>query len=39
MHIFDMADQNLDSLKTRYKLLKDGYEAQNNFDIFSNFVE
>jgi hypothetical protein len=39
MYIFDMADQNSDSLKTQYNLLKKRYEAQNNFDIFSNFVE
>ncbi|MFV9677729.1 MAG: hypothetical protein ACNYVW_08780 [Methanosarcinales archaeon] len=39
MHIFDMADQNLDSLKTRYNLLKEGYADPNNFAIFSNFVK
>jgi hypothetical protein len=39
MNIFDIANQNLDSLKTRYKLLKEKYEDQDNFGIFSKFVK
>lgn len=39
MNIFDMANQNLDSLKTRYKSLKEKYEDQDDFGIFSNFVK
>ncbi len=39
VNIFEMANQNLDSLKTRYKSLKENYEGQDNFGIFSNFVK
>ncbi len=39
MNIFDIANQNLDSLKTRYKSLKEKYEDQDNFGIFSKFVK
>lgn len=39
MNIFDRANQNLDNLKTQYKLLKERHEDQNNRDIFSNFVK
>jgi hypothetical protein len=39
MNIFDIADENLDNLKTKYKLLKERHEDQNNLGIFSNFVK
>ena len=39
MNIFDIANQNWDSLKIRYKLLKERYEDYNNLGIFSNFVK
>jgi len=39
MNIFDIANQNLDNLKTQYKLLKERHEDQNNLDILSNFVK
>ena len=39
MNIFDIANQNLDNLKTQYKLLKERHEDQNNLGIFSNFVK
>ena len=39
MNIFDIANQNLDNLKTQYKLLKERYGNQNNLDILSKFVK
>jgi len=38
MSIFDMADQNSDSLKERYNSLRKKYEHQNNLDILDEFT-
>ena len=39
MSIFDMADQNSDSLKERYNSLREKYEHQNNLDILDEFTK
>lgn len=38
MNIFDMVNQNSDSLKKRYDLLRKKHEHQNNLDILDEFT-
>ena len=39
MNVFDLANQNSDSLRTRYELLKENYADQNDLDMLSDFVQ
>jgi hypothetical protein len=39
MNIFDMADENSDSLKARYSSLRDKYEAQGNLGTLDEFAK
>ena len=39
MNILDLANQNSDSLRTRYELLKESYADQNDLDMLNDFVK
>ncbi len=39
MDIFDMADENSDSLKDRHESLRKNYEAQGNLDVLDGFTK
>lgn len=39
MNIFDMADENSDSLRTRYNSLRSRYETQGNLGILDEFAK